>query len=327
MPSRDEILNAKILVVDDCADNIDLMQEILRDAGYLDVTSTMLPEQVCPLHRQHCYDLILLDLQMPGMNGFQVMKGLKEIEQGGYLPVLALTAQPSFKIAALEAGARDFISKPFDLLEVHKRIHNMLEVRLLYKELAQYSKQQQELALHDPLTGLPNRRLLEDRIATVLQHAMRQHSKAAVMYLDLDGFKGINDTYGHAYGDEILKLVARRLTGCSRKEDTVARVGGDEFVIVLGDVSTLRDAQEPASKLIEAVSEPYLINGVTLKLSTSIGISLFPDDATTVESLIAVADSALYQAKRSGKNRCCAAALAAPLPDAPLQHSMLSFPA
>ncbi|HEU4845400.1 MAG TPA: diguanylate cyclase [Burkholderiaceae bacterium] len=327
MPSRDEILNAKILVVDDCADNIDLMQEILRDAGYLDVTSTMLPEQVCPLHRQHCYDLILLDLQMPGMNGFQVMKGLKEIEQGGYLPVLALTAQPSFKIAALEAGARDFISKPFDLLEVHKRIHNMLEVRLLYKELAQYSKQQQELALHDPLTGLPNRRLLEDRIATVLQHAMRQHTKAAVMYLDLDGFKDINDTYGHAYGDEILKLVARRLTGCSRKEDTVARVGGDEFVIVLGDVGTLRDAQEPAAKLIEAVAEPYLINGITLKLSTSIGISLFPDDATSVESLIAVADSALYQAKRSGKNRCCAAALAAPLPDAPPQHSMLSAPA
>jgi diguanylate cyclase (GGDEF)-like protein len=327
MPSRDEILNAKILVVDDCADNIDLMQEILRDAGYTDVTSTMLPEQVCPLHRQQCYDLILLDLQMPGLNGFQVMKGLKEIEQGGYLPVLALTAQPSFKIAALEAGARDFISKPFDLLEVHKRIHNMLEVRLLYKELAQYSKQQQELALHDPLTGLPNRRLLEDRIATVLQHARRQQSKAAVMYLDLDGFKGINDTYGHAYGDEVLKMVARRLTGCSRKEDTVARVGGDEFVIVLGDVTTLHDAQEPATKLIEAVSEPYVINGLTLKLSTSIGISLFPDDADTVETLISVADSALYQAKRSGKNRCCTAALASPLPPAPPQHSMLSSPA
>lgn len=327
MPSRDEILNAKILVVDDCADNIDLMLEILRDAGYTDVMSTMYPEQVCPLHRQHCYDLILLDLQMPGMNGFQVMKGLKEIERGGYLPVLALTAQPSFKIAALEAGARDFISKPFDLLEVHKRIHNMLEVRLLYKELAQYSKQQQELALHDPLTGLPNRRLLEDRIATVLQHAMRQQSKAAVMYLDLDGFKGINDTYGHAYGDDVLKMVARRLTGCSRKEDTVARVGGDEFVIVLGDVGTMRDAQEPAAKLIEAVSEPYVINGLTLKLSTSIGISLFPDDADTVESLIGVADSALYQAKRSGKNRWCAAALASPLPSAPPQHSMYSTPA
>ncbi|WEF35063.1 diguanylate cyclase domain-containing protein [Pseudoduganella chitinolytica] len=307
MPSPDEILNAKILVVDDCADNVDLMLEILREAGYTDVTATMLPDQVCTLHRQHCYDLILLDLQMPGLNGFQVMKGLKEIEQDGYLPVLALTAQPAFKIAALEAGARDFISKPFDLLEVHKRIHNMLEVRLLYKELAQYSKKQQELALHDPLTGLPNRRLLEDRIETTLQHAVRNQRKAAVMYLDLDGFKAINDTHGHAYGDEILKLVAQRLVGSSRKEDTVARVGGDEFVIVLGDVSGLADAREPASKLIEVVSEPYLVNGITLRLSTSIGIALFPDDAASVGDLIHAADNALYDAKRSGKNRYCAA--------------------
>jgi two-component system, cell cycle response regulator len=306
MPSRDDILNAKILVVDDSADNIELMEEILREEGYTGVSSTMLPEQVCPLHRQHCYDLILLDLQMPGLNGFQVMKGLKEIEQGGYLPVLALTAQPSFKIAALEAGARDFISKPFDLLEVHKRIHNMLEVRLLYKELAQYSKAQQELALHDALTGLPNRRLLEDRIQTTLQHANRNHHKAAILYLDLDGFKDINDTYGHAYGDEVLKIVAQRLVASSRKEDTVARLGGDEFMVVLGEVSSLADANGPASKLVEAVSEPFFINDLTLTLSTSIGISVYPDDADTVEALISIADYALYEAKRGGKNRYCA---------------------
>lgn len=309
MPSPDEILNAKILVVDDCADNIDLMLEILRDAGYMNVSSTMLPEQVCDLHRQHCYDLILLDLQMPELNGFQVMKGLKEIEQDGYLPVLALTAQPSFKIAALEAGARDFISKPFDLLEVHKRIHNMLEVRLLYKELAQYSKKQQELALHDPLTGLPNRRLLEDRIATTLQHAARHNRKAAVMYLDLDGFKPVNDTHGHATGDEILKLVAQRLVSSSRKEDTVARVGGDEFVIVLAEVANVASAQEPASKLIEVVSEPYQVGDLTLNLSTSIGIALYPDHADDVHQLIHMADQALYDAKRSGKNRHCVAQL------------------
>ncbi|TFW30094.1 GGDEF domain-containing response regulator [Duganella callida] len=325
MPSPDEILNAKILVVDDSADNVDLMLEILREAGYTDVSSTMLPEQVCPLHRQHCYDLILLDLQMPGLNGFQVMKGLKEIEQGGYLPVLALTAQPSFKIAALEAGARDFISKPFDLMEVHKRIHNMLEVRLLYKELATYSRKQQELALHDPLTGLPNRRLLEDRIATVLQHATRQQNKAAVMYLDLDGFKAINDTHGHAYGDEILKQVAQRLVGCSRKEDTVARVGGDEFVIVMGDIATINDTQEPANKLIEAVSQPYEVNGLTLKLSTSIGIGIFPDDADEVAQLIAIADGALYEAKRGGKNRYCTAQLMAQPPAH--HHSLSATPA
>ena len=306
MPSREEILNAKILVVDDSPDNIELMEEILREEGYVCVSSTMLPEQVCPLHRQHNYDLILLDLQMPGLNGFQVMKGLKELEHGGYLPVLALTAQPSFKIAALEAGARDFISKPFDLLEVHKRIHNMLEVRLLYKELAQYSKAQQALALHDPLTGLPNRRLLEDRIETTLQHASRHHHKAAVMYLDLDGFKAINDTYGHSYGDEVLKIVAQRLVATSRKEDTVARLGGDEFMVVLGEVNSLLDAQGPAAKLVEAVSQPFFINDLTLRLSTSIGISIYPDDAETVEALISIADYALYEAKRGGKNRFCA---------------------
>jgi two-component system cell cycle response regulator len=324
MPSPDEILHAKILVVDDCADNVDLMLEILREAGYANVTATMLPDQVCALHRQHNYDLILLDLQMPGLNGFQVMKGLKEIEQEGYLPVLALTAQPSFKIAALEAGARDFISKPFDLLEVHKRIHNMLEVRLLYKELAQYSRKQQELALHDPLTGLPNRRLLEDRIETTVQHAVRHQRKAAVMYLDLDGFKIINDTHGHAYGDEILKQVAQRLVGSSRKEDTVARVGGDEFVIVLGDVTGLNDAREPASKLIEVVSEPYLVNGLTLRLSTSIGIALFPDNADSVSELIHAADNALYDAKRSGKNRYCSAPAVSAAPSAPVPQALKS---
>jgi two-component system cell cycle response regulator len=317
MPSRQEILNAKILVVDDSPDNIDLMEEILREEGYTDVSSTMEPEQVCPLHRENNYDLILLDLQMPGLNGFQVMKGLKEIEKGGYLPVLALTAQPSFKIAALEAGARDFISKPFDLLEVHKRIHNMLEVRLLYKELAQYSRLQQELALHDALTGLPNRRLLEDRIETALLHANRSHSKAAVMYLDLDGFKAINDTYGHAYGDEVLKMVSQRLLATSRKEDTVARLGGDEFVVVLGEIHCLADAQGPAAKLVEALSEPYFINDLTLRLSTSIGISLYPDDAENVESLISIADYALYEAKRSGKNRYCSTAGVSRAPTAP----------
>jgi diguanylate cyclase (GGDEF)-like protein len=182
----------------------------------------------------------------------------------------------------------------------------MLEVRLLYKELAQYSKAQQELALHDALTGLPNRRLLEDRIATALQHASRNHHKAAVMYLDLDGFKAINDTYGHAYGDEVLKIVAQRLLASARKEDTVARLGGDEFMVVLGEVNSLADAQGPAAKLVEAVSEPFFINDLTLRLSTSIGISIYPDDAESVGSLISIADYALYEAKRGGKNRFCA---------------------
>ncbi len=171
------------------------------------------------------------------------------------------------------------------------------------------------MALHDPLTGLPNRRLLEDRIETTLQHASRNHHKAAIMYLDLDGFKAINDTYGHAYGDEVLKIVSQRLVASSRKEDTVARLGGDEFMVVLGEVHSLEDAQGPAAKLVEAVSEPFFINDLTLKLSTSIGISIYPDDAENVEALISIADYALYEAKRGGKNRFCATS-AQPTPKA-----------
>jgi PAS domain S-box-containing protein len=138
--TAEEILKAGILIVDDQAANVSLLTQMLQEVGYTSVASTMDPEEVCALHRKNQYDLILLDLQMPRMDGFQVMEGLKTNETDGYLPVLVITAQPSHKLRALEAGAKDFVSKPFDLVEVRTRIHNMLEVRLLYKKLANYNK-------------------------------------------------------------------------------------------------------------------------------------------------------------------------------------------
>jgi PAS domain S-box-containing protein len=135
-----DILNASILIVDDQEVNVSLLAQMLQEAGYTSVASTMDPQQVCALHRKNRYDLILLDLQMPGMDGFQVMEALKTNDADAYLPVLVITAQPGHKLRALQAGAKDFISKPFDLVEVKTRIHNMLEVRLLYKKLESYSK-------------------------------------------------------------------------------------------------------------------------------------------------------------------------------------------
>ena len=135
MISEQEILNASILIVDDQQSNVLLLEQMLRDAGYACIASTIDPYAVCELHRKNRYDLILLDLQMPGMDGFQVMEGLKEIETGGYLPVLVITAQPDHKLRALASGAKDFVAKPLDLVEVKTRIHNMLEVRLLYRKL------------------------------------------------------------------------------------------------------------------------------------------------------------------------------------------------
>jgi len=136
-----DILGASILIVDDQEVNVRLLEQTLSEAGYTCVASTMDPQEVCALHRKNRYDLILLDLQMPGMDGFQVIEGLKTNLADGYLPVLVITAQPGHKLRALQTGVRDFISKPFDLLEVKTRIRNMLEVRLLYRKLENYNEE------------------------------------------------------------------------------------------------------------------------------------------------------------------------------------------
>jgi PAS domain S-box-containing protein len=141
MIAESELLNARILVVDDQESNVDLLRQVLSDAGYSCIASTMNAHEVCALHRENVYDLILLDLQMPGMDGFQVMEGLKTNETDPYLPVLVITAQPGHRVRALLAGARDFVSKPFDLVEVKTRIRNVLEVRLLYRKLENYSRE------------------------------------------------------------------------------------------------------------------------------------------------------------------------------------------
>ena len=134
MNTTPDILKASILIVDDQAANVALLEQMLHDAGYVAVTSTRDPREVCALYRRNRYDLILLDLQMPVMDGFEVMEDLKEIETSGYLPVLVITAQPDHKLRALKAGAKDFVSKPFDLAEVLIRVFNMIEIRLLHLE-------------------------------------------------------------------------------------------------------------------------------------------------------------------------------------------------
>ena len=134
MISSSNILKADLLIVDDQEANVSLLQQMLHGAGYVSVASTRDPHEVCELHRKNRYALILLDLQMPGLDGFQVMEGLKAVETGGYLPVLVLTSQPAHRLRALKTGAKDFVSKPFDLAEILMRVHNMVEVRLLHRE-------------------------------------------------------------------------------------------------------------------------------------------------------------------------------------------------
>ncbi len=166
----------------------------------------------------------------------------------------------------------------------------------------QATAQMTYMAEHDFLTGLPNRSLLTDRLAQSIALAQRHGNRVALMYLDLDHFKHINDSLGHAVGDQLLQSVAKRLQECIRHSDTVCRQGGDEFVVLLAEVEAVRDAALAAEKLIGAMAEPYLIGGHRLHVTLSIGISLYPDDGKDVEALVRNADTAMYHAKKNGRN-------------------------
>jgi len=429
-----DFLRARILIVDDQPANILLLERILAGAGYSCITSTTDPFAVCRLHQTHQYDLILLDLKMPGMDGFEVMEALKKLDVDSYVPVLVITAEPNHKVRALQAGAKDFIGKPFDIVEVKTRIHNMLEVRLQHQAIQNYSesleqivlertadlqrfrqamnltadaifllnrstmlfidvndsacrmfgytreelyalgpmdlscdsretlerrydetiatgqssglfevvacrrdgtqfpaelqrqvqrrgddwviivilrditerkdahRRLQRLAHYDPLTGLPNRTLFYETLAKTLAQAEQNQWRLAVLFIDLDRFKNINDTLGHAIGDELLRQFCDRLAQCVRVRDTVGRLGGDEFALILIIPHSQLDAVVVANKIREVLRHPFDLRGFEASITASIGITLYPDDARDPETLVKYADTAMYKAKEAGRN-------------------------
>ena len=170
-------------------------------------------------------------------------------------------------------------------------------------ELRQSEIQLRQMAFHDALTGLPNRKLLEERLHQAIELAPAHDQLIVLLFLDLDGFKQVNDCYGHQIGDLLLKAVGQRLTGCLRGSDTVARLGGDEFVVLLPAIPSILDISIVADKIIDTLSQPFGIEGHTLHMTTSIGISIYPIDSQEIEGLVTRADMAMYQAKQQGKNR------------------------
>ncbi|MBC7963714.1 MAG: GGDEF domain-containing protein, partial [Steroidobacteraceae bacterium] len=158
------------------------------------------------------------------------------------------------------------------------------------------------LANFDALTGLPNRRLFFDRLTCILSHCKRSKEQFSVLFLDLDRFKSVNDTLGHDAGDELLREVAKRIQECLRHSDTVARMGGDEFAVLLSRIIEPPDTGIVSDKIITALARPFIIQGQQCQIGVSIGISVFPDNADNAESLLKVADSAMYRAKEAGRN-------------------------
>jgi adenylate cyclase len=286
MISPTDILNGKILIVDDQEANVQLLEQMLRGANYTSIASTMDPAKVCELHLINHYDLILLDLQMPDMDGYQVMENLKDIEKGGYLPVLVITAQPAHKLRALQAGAKDFISKPFDLAEVLLRVHNMLEVRLLhlemkrlYNRVAAEQKVSQRLLLNVlpsdlavRLAGHP-----EVKVGILSELVTQGYAEITVLFADILSFTEFSEGTSAEVLLGVLDDLATRFENPTGKpEENKNRTIGNAYLAAIGLSDSLAEHTIQASrKAIDIVDAIDRFNSRSrYKLKLRIGLDL-----------------------------------------------------
>jgi len=419
---RQELAELSILIVDDDELNrYTLARRLTRD-GFANLAMAANGVEALAALRQDKFDLVLLDIMMPQLDGFGVLEAMKADASLAGIPVIVISANDDNAkfVRAIELGAMDYLAKPFDPVLLRARVRASLERRLLQAGLesalaetramlelspvatfflkdrkvgwmnamcelllgyratelvgqtiahlhlneADYeavmsvveatlktgavfrgdihmrrrdgrviltraaakaitpwdlargtvwtvedvTEQRADaarvafLAHHDQLTGLPNRILLADRLRVALAHSARNKVSCALMFLDLDRFKTINDTLGHAVGDELLIEVSRRLKMSVRDSDTVARLGGDEFVVVLPALRSLEDAEVVARKILVSLGAPYELSGHPVRTSPSIGVALYPENASDGDSLLKNADAAMYEAKQGGRN-------------------------
>ena len=304
--------HGRILVVDDHEDNIEVLRVRLEswgygtDACYNGHDALAYVEKTPP-------DLILLDVMMPEISGIEVARRIKGNKALPFIPIIMQTALDSTedKVEGLEAGADDYITKPIDFAELKARLRSMLRIKRLQealeereKELLEVNERLRFMSQTDALTGLDNRRHLNERIDEMFQHAQRLSEPFSLVMCDLDKFKSVNDTYGHQAGDEVLKQLAKMLKDEAREIDRVGRYGGEEFMLLLP--GTVLDAAvtfaERVRKRIE--THTFTFDGGTLQRTASFGVSGWPHPSIDAsDALVRTADDALYVAKETGRNR------------------------
>ncbi len=328
---------ANILVVDDIADNLRVLSASLTEKGY-QVRCAKNGTMALITAKKNPPQLILLDIKMPDMDGYQVCEKLKADELTRDIPIIFLSALDDVfdKVKAFTVGGADYISKPFQAEEVIVRIQHQLALQAakaeicilniqleqkvqqrtaqleevinqLNLEIAEHQQTQEQLshqALHDALTGLANRTLFMEHLQKAIQRSQRNHDYLfAVLFIDLDRFKIINDSWGHAVGDRLLIAIARLLHECCRDLDTVARLSGDEFTILLEDLEDLQDAVAIAERILDKLTFPIHIDDRKVFSGASIGIVLGGTNYQDGVDLLRDADIAMYRAKALGKGR------------------------
>ncbi|MES0874337.1 diguanylate cyclase domain-containing protein [Sinimarinibacterium thermocellulolyticum] len=305
MTPTDPVSLPKVLVVDDTSANRVAMRRLLArmDCELIEASSGNEALSAC---LDHDFALILLDVQMPEMDGFEVATLLQDDERTQATPVIFVTAaykDDLHRMHGYTVGAVDYIAKPIDEFILLSKVKVFLELFRVRQALAIAEAKARHLAMHDTLTGLPNRLLFTDRLDSALQRAQRTGKSMALIYLDVDRFKPVNDRYGHAAGDALLRAIAERLRAEMRAVDTVARLGGDEFGIVVESVTSNEEFDALCQRIARQLERPFALDlpgheaPVEVHVGASLGVARYPQDAASMNDLLRQADARMYARK------------------------------
>ena len=312
---------AKILVVDD-DQNVRLLTRQCLEAEEMDVVEASNGFEAIDVFVLERPDLVFMDVEMPGMSGLEACQRIRELPQGKSIPIMIVTGSDDRDSIdkGFDAGATQYRTKPVNWSLLGRDVQYMLRASNAFNSMKRQEDRLRYLAYYDPLTNLPNRRSFNEQLRRLMKRSQRRDTTAALLFIDLDHFKRINDSIGHARGDSLLVEIARRLTMELREEDAInylseshvvdqsdsgaaeiARLGGDEFTVVLSDVSDIADIETVARRILECLSQPIPLQSHNPVVTPSIGIALYPQDGEEPEVLVRNADTAMYFAKSEGR--------------------------
>lgn len=311
----------KILVSDDDP-TIRMLTRQCLEAEDMDVVEAGSGQETLDKFLTERPDLIFLDVEMPGMNGLEVCRRIRRMPQGEAIPIMIVTGSDDRESIDLgfSAGATQYKTKPVNWKLLGRDVQYMLRASNAFNALKRQEDRLRDLAYFDPLTSLPNRRSFNEQLQRILKRSQRRKIHAALLFIDLDNFKRINDSIGHGRGDKLLVEIAQRLTTELREDDAItymsldenvehdgsteiARLGGDEFTVVLSDIENTLDVESVAKRILNRLSQPIWLQSHNPVVTPSIGIAMFPEDGTDSETLLRNADTAMYAAKAEGRAR------------------------
>lgn len=301
-PVGKEDVVPSILIVDDEPDILDILHDVLSGEGF-NVTCAPGGGEAVEMFQAKPFDLVVTDMKMPGMRGDEVIKQIKRMD--GNTEIIVLTGYASMEDAvnSLKYGAFDYMTKPLeDLDQFINTVRQALAKRQLVLSNIKLGRQLEDLATHDPLTGLPNRRMFNDCLELAIKKADRGNKSVSLLIIDLDHFKNVNDTLGHNAGDNLLVQATDRMEKCIRETDILARVGGDEFFLIVEDAKYPQYTANVARRIIQETNKPFSIDGNEVRIGASIGIAVYPSDGDDAEVLVKHADIAMYRVKNEGRN-------------------------